>query len=78
MDAGLSAGESWLNQQREKLTAVSPASVLDRGFAFIADANGKAVRRAAQLKTGDAFSATFADGRIDAEVMKGGKEEENE
>jgi len=57
-----------LKETREKLSALSPMNILNRGFAFITDISGKTVRRADKLVKGEHFVASFADGRIEAEV----------
>lgn len=47
----------------KRLQAASPASVLNRGFAIIEDANGKALTRAAEITPDQPVQAVFADGR---------------
>ncbi|MEX1307578.1 MAG: exodeoxyribonuclease VII large subunit, partial [Eubacteriales bacterium] len=59
-----------VNELKEKLTALSPAGILSRGFARITDMNGNLVKSAEALNKGDAFSAAFADGVLEAEVTQ--------
>ena len=40
--------------------------MLDRGFALVTDAQGKLVRRAADVARGEAIGIEFSDGRVDA------------
>ena len=46
----------------KRLQAASPASVLNRGFAILRDADGRPVGRAAELAAGARVRAQFADG----------------
>lgn len=46
----------------KRLQAASPASVLNRGFAIVRDAEGKPVTRRAEVRSGGTFAAEFADG----------------
>ncbi len=48
----------------KRLQGASPASVLNRGFAIIRDAEGKPVIRRAAIRDGDRLEAEFADGRV--------------
>lgn len=52
-----------------KLESISPKRVLERGFAFVAH-QGKIVRDAAELKSGDELSVTFQRGVALTEVKK--------
>lgn len=52
-----------------RLEAVSPARVLDRGFALV-EAGGKIIRSAAELGIGNEIGVTFASGRIVAGVKE--------
>jgi exodeoxyribonuclease VII large subunit len=54
------------------ISSLSHESVLQRGFALVRDASGKAVTSAAQISTGDAFKVELHDGTIDA--VAGGAE----
>jgi exodeoxyribonuclease VII large subunit len=48
------------------ISSLSHESVLQRGFALVRDASGKAVTSAAQIAAGDAFKVEMHDGTIDA------------
>lgn len=70
-----SAWQGGLRQQREcldrldaRLRLLDPAQVLQRGYAWLVDAQGRAVTSTARVATGDALSARLADGRIDVHV----------
>ncbi len=53
-----------------RLQALSPLAILERGYALVFDANGKVVRKSAQVAAGDAVSIRLAKGTFDAEVKK--------
>jgi exodeoxyribonuclease VII large subunit len=46
--------------------------VLQRGFALVRDADGRAVRRAGQIAAGQRLELELADGRVAAEALSGG------
>lgn len=52
----------------KRLQAASPASVLNRGFAIVRDADGRPVTRAAALRAGERIALEFGDGRGAARV----------
>lgn len=52
----------------KRLQAASPASVLNRGFAIVRDAEGRPVMRAAELRAGERIEIELADGRGGARV----------
>jgi exodeoxyribonuclease VII large subunit len=52
----------------KRLQAASPASVLNRGFAIVRDAEGRPVTRAAGLRAGARVGLEFGDGRGSARV----------
>ncbi|MDR3206223.1 MAG: exodeoxyribonuclease VII large subunit [Candidatus Methanoplasma sp.] len=64
------------NRQREmrrfseRLEALNPINVLDRGYCFIADGKGRAVTSAASLSPGTTIEIMMRDGRADAEIKK--------
>jgi exodeoxyribonuclease VII large subunit len=64
------AGEK-LNLQKEKLKALSPLFPLKKGYAIVKKADGKAVKKAADLRAGDRLSLQFSEGRAEAEVTTG-------
>lgn len=57
-----------LDAAGQRLQAAHPQQVLTRGFAWVQDAEGRPVMRAAQLAAGQAMSAVFADGTAAARV----------
>jgi exodeoxyribonuclease VII large subunit len=70
--------ERALTQRRERLERVAlrlrlldPALVLQRGYAWLTDPQGRAVVSAAQLSAGDAVTARLADGEVDLAVTPG-------
>ena len=57
-----------LEQLAGELAALSPVSILERGYALVFDASGKLVKDAEQVKTGDDITARVAKGEITATV----------
>jgi exodeoxyribonuclease VII large subunit len=47
----------------DRIDALDPARVLARGYAWVTDAEGRAITRAAQLAPGQQVDAVWADGR---------------
>lgn len=47
-----------------RLSALDPHSVLERGYAWLTDAQGRALTRTAQFSAGQAVQATLADGTV--------------
>jgi exodeoxyribonuclease VII large subunit len=54
----------------KRLQAASPASVLNRGFAIVRDAEGIPLTRVADLRAGGRVDLELADGRASARVEK--------
>lgn len=54
---------------RRLLAAYNPETVLQRGYAMVR-VNGRLVRRAADLQAGEVLAAQFADGTVEATIMK--------
>lgn len=52
----------------EKMKGLSPLEKLSKGYAFVADEEGKAVKTIKAVKTGDAVSISVTDGEIHAVV----------
>ncbi|HEY8932039.1 MAG TPA: exodeoxyribonuclease VII large subunit, partial [Rariglobus sp.] len=48
----------------KRLQAASPASVLNRGFVIVRDADGKPVQKKAAVQKGQRLEAEFADGTL--------------
>lgn len=57
-----------LNERAAKLDALSPLSILSRGYAVATDADGKLLKTVAQTAVGDAVSIRLTDGAIEAKV----------
>ena len=53
---------------RLRLGLLDPKLVLERGYAWLTDTEGHAVTRAASTRTGQALTATLADGEVDLTV----------
>ena len=69
------ARQSWLRTQTERLhraelrlNLLDPSLVLQRGYAWLSDAQGAALSSAANMQAGDALRATLADGTVDLSV----------
>lgn len=50
----------------QKLTALNPLAILERGYAVITQADGQVVRRVSQVSPGDPLTLRLADGTIPA------------
>lgn len=57
-----------LDNAEARLETLNPQSVLERGFAWLADARGVALTSAAQARPGQTVRAVLADGQIDLTV----------
>jgi len=57
-----------LDGQRQRMEALSPARVLERGYAVVRTATGEVVRRADQVGQGDKVAVELAAGRLAATV----------
>ena len=71
------AGQRRLQRERERLDraalalqALDPHAVLQRGYAWLTDAQGRAVPRAHALHAGQAVQATLVDGTVDLTVAR--------
>lgn len=64
----LARRRSALQAVEARLAAAHPRQVLERGYAWVQDAEGRPVMHAAQLAVGDPIEAVFADGRASARV----------
>jgi exodeoxyribonuclease VII large subunit len=70
MRAGNLQRRSRLERLSERLQALSPLAILDRGYALVFDGAGKLVKDAVQVAAGDEISARLARGSLHA-VVKG-------
>lgn len=74
--------EAFMNRQRAlklaaaRLEGVGPLSALRRGFAMVTSAEGRAVTSAKSLRAGARVTLEFHDGRVAAEVLGPGAQEE--
>jgi exodeoxyribonuclease VII large subunit len=66
--ASLRASRALLDRRMASLEALSPVSILNRGYALVFDSNGALLKDAALAKPGDEVSARLARGRIRARV----------
>ena len=66
MQTVLQRHEARATHAGQLLAALSYRGVLARGFALVRDANGMALRKAADVAPGAALSLEFADGRVGA------------
>lgn len=62
--ARLRGGEHAAAKLRERLTAVNPLAVMERGFALVYDPEEKLVTRAAEARTKEEMILRFADGSV--------------
>lgn len=64
----LRPAESTLARMAASLEALSPLSVLSRGYAITRDASGHVVKRASQLSLGDELTVLLGEGSVAATV----------
>jgi exodeoxyribonuclease VII large subunit len=57
-----------LSGLQAKLVALSPTSVLERGYAVVAKENGEVVKRSRQVKAGEQLDVQVSDGRFGVSV----------
>jgi exodeoxyribonuclease VII large subunit len=56
-----------LDRLRERLRAINPSAVLDRGYALVLSPEGKIITRKAQVNGIPKMKVRFADGEIEVE-----------
>ncbi len=61
---------SRMEQLEARLQGLSPLSILDRGYALVFDAQGKLVKDAAQVQSGEEIRARLAKGEVTATVKR--------
>ena len=61
---------SQLSGLRQRLTALSPLAILDRGYAVITKEDGHLVRRVSQVQAGDKLNVRVSDGEFPAQVSE--------
>lgn len=64
------AAEATLRQHRSRLEALSPLSVLGRGYAIVLGPDGRALRRARDAGVGQALTVRLSEGTLDATVSR--------
>ncbi len=64
MESLISARKSKAELLRHKIMALSPLSVLERGYSITSDSQGRTVRSASQVSCGDKLTLTLKDGKI--------------
>jgi len=74
MDGVLQKDKAALAAATARIEALSPLSVLSRGYSVVHDADGVSVRNTFDVKTGEEISIRVRDGRIDATVKSTHKE----
>ena len=62
--------KSRLHRLQLQVQALSPVSILERGYALVFDSSGKLVKSTAQVGIGDEISARLAQGTLTARVQK--------
>ena len=64
MENLISARKSKAELLRHKIMALSPLSVLERGYSITSDSQGRTIRSASQVSCGDKLTLTLKDGKI--------------
>ncbi len=65
---GLALKKERLDRAELRLGLLDPSLVLQRGYAWLADAQGHSITNVTQVHTGQALRATLADGTVDLTV----------
>lgn len=60
--------QEWLVAHRQRLRALSPLAVLERGYAVVRDSQGRILGSAAQVGPGDGIDVRLREGRLIATV----------
>jgi exodeoxyribonuclease VII large subunit len=68
--AALDRADDNLEHTLARVTALSPAATLDRGYAVLQDAQGHVVRRSADVAVGDSLRARLAEGELTVQVSE--------
>ena len=68
MRTGLEDSRNRLKIASARLEGVSPLKRISGGYAYLEGADGRAVTKLNQIRTGDTFTAYVSDGRISARV----------
>jgi exodeoxyribonuclease VII large subunit len=70
MRASLAQRKSRVDLLSERLQALSPVAILDRGYALVFDASGKLLKNAEDVAMGEEITARLARGQLKAEVTQ--------
>jgi len=62
-------------RMRERLEAMSPLRVLERGYAIVTERRGKVLTRTGQAREAQDLRIRFADGTVEAAVVKDGMQD---
>ena len=68
LSAALDRGADNLAHTRARVTSLSPAATMQRGYAVVQRVDGAVVRRPDDVKAGDALRLRLAEGELDATV----------
>ena len=60
------------DELRQRLAALNPLAVLERGFAVVNDANGQSIHHTAQVSPGQALNVRVQDGSFGVLVKESG------
>ncbi len=55
---------------KNKIMALSPLSVMERGYSIVTDSEGRTLKSTSLISNGDIISVTMADGRVTAKVQE--------
>jgi exodeoxyribonuclease VII large subunit len=69
-DGLLNNRKNALTRYSERLESINPTKVLERGYSFITDENGKALTSVSSLSAGQEISIRMRDGTADAEIKR--------
>ncbi len=68
--SGVARMESEVDLLFASISSSNPLNILSQGYVLAADGSGKALKSAAEGKSGDKFSLRFKDGKWDCEIDK--------
>ena len=68
VEDGPEAAKERLERAQARLESMDPKWVLQRGYAWLADAQGHAITSVEQARVGQRLSATLADGELNLTV----------
>ena len=69
MDRAFTQRDMEFRALTEKLRALDPLRILDRGYSAIKDRDGKIIGRAAELRAGQRVTLVMRDGQAEAEII---------